>query len=367
MAVKKKAAPTPSGDMADIFNELMGKNDENLGVRGYLDTGIPELNFALSGSYRRGMPKGRMVEIFGPASCGKTFLATMVMISGQKDGGISTFADHERSFEPVLAENLGLDLDPNVFRYIKPDTFEASVRTAVNVCKRSRDVGFHIDRPLVWVFDSVASMIPHEKMYDDKGKLRPPGDYNMRDKLALASATSQNYPTLAQFAEDNNMLVLLLNQIRLKPGVMYGDPTTTPGGNAAEFYCSIRISIGKKDITNGKKGPDRVVTGFEVTAKIIKNKVARPFRTATWRVMYDETGSGVYIDQIATNLDFMVRAGLIEKEGAYCSWEGKRLYQSEVEERLRADPDGLAKLMALLPADEKSEEKMAEMLAKATA
>ena len=337
-------------DLADALDGIIGKSSDHLGIQGYLDTGIPELNHALSGQYDGGIASGRCIEIFGPASCGKTFLATMIMRAAQEAGGIAFFADHERSFEPVLAKSLGLNVDDNSkFRHLKPKTFEESLEKAVFAAEHIRNNKLIPDEaPLVWVFDSVASMIPRSKLYDANGKRKELGTHNMNDSTALARATSQNYPTLAQWAEDYNMTVLLLNQIRTKPGVMYGDPTTTPGGQAAEFYASIRLSIGKSEITNGKKGKDKEVLGFSVTAKTIKNKVARPFMSASWQVRFAEAGKGVNVDEIATNLDFMVRKGIIKKEGTRVVWEGKKMFQSVLEKELKSDPEGAKKLRDLL-------------------
>lgn len=341
--------------LAAELDALIGENADQMGIVGYLDTGIPELNYAISGSYSGGFPVGRLVEIFGPASCGKTFLATMMMIAAQKKGGIAGFSDHERSFEPVLAKGLGLSLERHQFKYIRPKTFEESIDTAVKFCEGVREKGLiDPDAPLIWVFDSVASMIPHDKLYNDKGERREIGDYNMRDTLLLAKSCSQSYPTLSQFAEDYNMTVLLLNQIRTKPGVMYGNPETTPGGNAAEFYCSVRLNIGKSEITNGKPGKDKEVLGFEIQSTAVKNKVARPFRKAKWQVRFNE-GLGVTIDQIATNVDFLVRQGVIEKDNRYCVWEGKKVFQSVLIDQLKADPQGHEKLMALVAGKEPDE------------
>jgi recombination protein RecA len=327
-----------------------------VGIKNWMTTGIPELDAALSGLFEDGgVPGGRMIEIFGPASSGKTFLATMIMKAAQDMGGIAGFSDHERSFEPKLAESLGLDIDEDNGRFVykKPETFEESILLAMHFCEQVRKLKLIPDSaPLVWVFDSVASMVPYDKLYDDKGKRRV-DRINMKDKLALATATSQNYPQLAQFAEDYNMTVILLNQVRMKPGVMYGDPTTTPGGQAAEFYASIRISLGRKMITNGEKDADKKQTlGQEITANVIKNKVARPFQRAKWRVMYNMKGFGAKVDVVGSTLDFLVRKDLIPKDGKYLLWEGKKLYQSQVEAKLQAEPEAsaIAKLKAFLPA-----------------
>lgn len=333
---------------------IVGENAVQLGIRNWLHTGIPELDAALAGVFDNGgFPGGRVIEIFGPESSGKTFLATMAMVAAQVQGGIAGFSDHERSFEPGLAASLGLNVDPDdgVFVYKRPETFEESIQYAMQFCEQVRKQKLIPDSaPLVWVFDSVASMIPMEKMYDDKGNRKT--KINMKDKLALATATSQNYPQLAQFAEDYNMTVILLNQIRMKPGVLYGDPTTTPGGHAAAYYASIRISLGRKMITNGKSGDDKETLGQEITANVIKNKVTRPFQKAKWNVMYNMTGKGAWVDRVGSTLDFLVRKDLLPRAGNYIVWEGKKLFQKELATRLGAMPekDAMDLLVKFLPA-----------------
>lgn len=500
--------------LAKALQGAIGKNATRTGIKNWMTTGIPELDAALSGLFEKGgVPGGRMIEIFGPASSGKTFLATMIMAAAQQMGGIAGFSDHERSFEPGLAESLGLciDEDTGTWVYKKPETFEESIQLAMAFCEFVRKNKLIPDEaPLVWVFDSVASMVPYDKLYDDKGKRRV-DRINMKDKLALATATSQNYPQLAQFAEDYNMTVILLNQVRMKPGVMYGDPTClhgnvkvpfvdgsyatmreiveqriekdvwafneqtgqfeakpiiewhdngeipdvadwihietrgvhtrngrvgftatpdhkvltaegkwvtaaelsvgdklisrrasllngtleeveiveirplgekaalrnrnryditvadhhnymvgsrqngvvvhncTPGGQAAEFYASIRISLGRKMITNGKSGDDKETLGQEITANVIKNKVTRPFQKAKWRVMYNMTGKGATVDVVGSTVDYLVRKSLLPRDGNYLVWEGKKLYQSALEKKLADDPDAMKKLRAFLP------------------
>ena len=225
--------------LAAALAGIIGENAEQVGIKNWLTTGVPELDKALSAKYEGGgIPGGRVIEIFGPASSGKTFIATMIMKAAQEAGGIAGFSDHERSFDPGLAQSLGMETDPNtgLFVYKRPQTFEESIQIAVTFAEQVRKRKLiPDDAPLVWVFDSVASMIPHDKLYDEKGNRRAAGDYNMRDKLALATATSQSYPILAQFAEDYNMTVLLLNQIRMKPGVMFGDPTCLHGNVKVPF------------------------------------------------------------------------------------------------------------------------------------
>lgn len=328
-------------DLFDDLTKVIGANAEAKGVAGWLDTHLPELNIAISGNMDNGFPQGRMIEIFGPASSGKTFISTLAMRAVQEQGGIAFFSDHERSFEPVFAERLGLDISPSVFRHLRPRTFEDSIEAFKKAVPMVRDKGFN--KPMIWVFDSVAAMIPRSKLLDDKGKIIESAEYNMRDKLALATCCSQNYPILKAFAEDYNCTVILLNQIRINPGQMFGDPTTTPGGNAAEFYADVRLSLGKKDL----KDDNKEVAGFQITAKAVKNKLARPFRQAIWQVKFDEE-RGVLIDTIASNLDFAIRKGLVQVEGSRVVWEGSKLFAKKLIENLRNDPNGNQKLLDLI-------------------
>jgi protein RecA len=329
------------------LDKAIGANSKSQDVSMWLDTGVPELNDILSGSISKGLPVGRLIEIFGPASCGKTFLATMVMKAAQEAGGIAGFSDHERSFKADFAAQLGLDVEnPEKWRYIRPQTFEESVSTAINFCELVRSNGWiPPEAPLVWVFDSVASMIPHEKLFDKEGKRRDAKSYTMRDKLLLAGACSQNYPVLAQFAEDNNMLVLLLNQIRMKPGVMFGDPTTTPGGQAAEFYASIRLSISR---TVNKDKTTKEATGFKVTCKTIKNKVARFDKKAEWEVVYRDDG-GCFIDRVATSVDYLVKIGGITKASTgRLEYEGKTYPRASLIALLNKDVDASMETLTAL-------------------
>lgn len=331
------------------LSALLGKNAAKQDTSIWLDTGIPELNKAISGSHDKGVPVGRVIEIFGPASSGKTFISTMLMKAVQDAGGIAGFSDHERSFKAEFAAQLGLNVDETQGNWVykRPQTFEESVDIAIAFCEYVRkEKLIPEDAPLIWVFDSVASMIPHAKLFDDKGNRREVGDYTMRDSLLLAKSCSQSYPMLAQFAEDNNMLVVLLNQIRLKPGVMYGDPTTTPGGNAAEFYCSVRLSLGKTNLTEGT-GSDKEVVGVEVGVKCVKNKISRPFQKASYRVLYNDEG-GAMVDEIGTLLNYLIRNGTIQQEGKYILWNGLKKYEKVVASELRDDPTGLDQLKALI-------------------
>lgn len=325
-------------DLNSFLAQFLDEDDDLCEVDGWLNTAIPELNFAVGGAVDRGMPVGRVIEIFGPPASGKTFLATQIMIAAQKAGGVAGFSDHERSFQLKLAENLGLDVNSKFLR-LKPRTFEESVNKACRFAQQIREESkIPKNAPLVWVFDSVASMVPAEKLYDDKGNFRgvAGGDkkgHNMRDKLALATCCSQAYPQLVQFAEDYGMTILMLNQIRTDPGVMFGNPNKTPGGKSHEYYASVRLSIGKKDIP--EKSSEKDFGGFRITAKTVKNKVYRPGLEASWVVKYDERGS-LYVDLHETYLDYLIEKGLVEMATTQSvMWNGEKKRKTLLLQELR--------------------------------
>ena len=204
--------------LAAALTKSIGAADNNEKAITWLNTGYEPLNMALSGKYDGGLPGGRIVEMFGPSSSGKTAIATNVMAHAQKAGGIAGFNDHERSFHAHLARGLGLDTDASSFVYRRPKSFEESVTLAIKAAQTVRQGKFIAeDAPIVWVFDSLAGMVPKSKLDKDVD------EYNMNDTTALARATSGIFPALAQWSEELNMLCLFLNQIRTKPGVAYGD------------------------------------------------------------------------------------------------------------------------------------------------
>ncbi len=330
-----------ASDLLDDLVAVIGENAKASSIAGWLDTQLPELNEAISGDMKKGIPQGRLVEIFGGTSSGKTHIATVIMSSTQKQGGIAFFADHERSFEPAFAEHLGLDLDPAVFKHLKPRTFEDSMELFKKALPMIRNKGF--TKPIIWVFDSVAAMVPRSKLQNDKGEIRENADFNMRDKLQLAVCCAQNYPILKMMAEDYNCAVILLNQTRVDPSVLYGDGVTTPGGKAPEFYADVRVALSRKDIKDAK----RELIGFETKAKVIKNKIARPFREATWTIKFDEV-MGVKVDAIASNLSFAIRRGLIEVSGSWVHWEGKKMRASQIIEKLEEEPNGNQRLLDII-------------------
>lgn len=340
-----------AADLMDDLVDAIGINAKASSIVGWFDTHLPELNEAVSGDMTRGFPQGRMVEVFGPSSSGKTWIATLIMAAAQEQGGMAFFSDHERSFDPLFAEHFGLNLDPAVFKHLKPRTFEDSMELFKKAIPMIRAKGFK--KPIVWVFDSVAAMIPRSKLETDKGEIRENADFNMRDKLQLATCCAQNYPILKMFAEDYNCAVIMLNQTRIDPSVMYGDGVTTPGGKAAEFYCDVRISLGRKDVKDLKT---KELIGFEVKAKCIKNKIARPYREATWKIKLDDI-MGIRVDSVSTNVEFAIRRGLIEVAGSYVVWEGKKFHASALIKKLEEDAEGSKKLLEMIY---KSGEKVVE-------
>lgn len=334
-------------EIAKALSGAIGANDEESTVTQFLDTGFPPLNHALSSNWDKGLPVGRIVEIAGPPSSGKTAIATRAMAACQQQGGIAGFMDHERSFSLRLAPQLGLDTAAGRFVFKKPKTFEESVaifHAAVKTVREKKLIP--ADAPICWVFDSLAAMVPQSVLFDSKGKSRGAEDRNMNDNTALARATSAHFPSIAMIAEEYNVCVIFLNQLRTKIGVMFGDPRKTTGGDSAAYYFSQRIWLGASQV---KKGTD--VVGTEVTGKLIKNKVARPFLEAKWRFMFQEDGTGRF-DAERSLIDFLEQNGWLEKatRNGYVMWEGKQVSRDNLADLIRSEgATGFDKLKALLP------------------
>lgn len=332
-------------DLAAALEGIVGKNAERQEVTCFLDTGFAPLNKAVSGSYRGGLPVGRMVEMFGGSSCGKTAIATNAMVRAQQMGGIAMFNDHENSFDLGLAQGFGLDPSKG-WVYKTPETFEESIDTTVKLARTVRERKLIApEAPIIVVFDSLASMVPQSKLYDAKGVTRGSDSYNMHDNTALARCTSSAFPALAQQAARYNMLTLFLNQIRTKPGVAYGDPTTTPGGQAPEFYSSVRISL-TRSMLKEAEGDTKAISGQEIRAYCRKNKISAPFKEAKWRFTFNEDGSGNF-DTVRSTLDYMKEIGLLKSAGARVEFEGKSLYMSQLAKKIR-DEDRLGELNEML-------------------
>jgi recombination protein RecA len=282
-----------------------------------VSTGALSLDLALGG---RGLPKGRVVEVFGPESSGKTTLALTVIANAQKKGGIAAFIDAEHALDPSWAKRLGVNLDELLVS--QPDTGEQ----ALEICEmlvRSNAVN-------VIVVDSVAALIPRAEI---EGEM---GDSHVGLQARLMS---QALRKLTGAIAKSDCIVIFINQLREKIGVMFGSPETTTGGRALKFYASVRVDI--RRISQIKEG-ERAV-GNRVRAKVVKNKIAPPFREAEFDIMFDE---GISIT--GDVLDMAVADGVVDKAGAWFSYKDTRLGQGREATKsfLRQSPDLLEEIRA---------------------
>jgi len=248
-----------------------------------------------------GLPKGRIVEIYGPESSGKTTLTLQTIAECQKAGGTAAFIDAEHALDPVYAGKLGVNVDDLLVS--QPDTGEQALEIA-DMLVRSGSVD-------ILVVDSVAALTPRAEIEGDMG------DTHVGLQARLMS---QALRKITGNIKRSNCLVIFINQIRMKIGVMYGNPETTTGGNALKFYSSVRLDI--RRIGSVKQGDE--VVGNETRVKVVKNKVSPPFRQAEFQVMY---GQGIY--HMGEVLDLGVQEGLVEKSGAWYSYDGQRIGQGK--------------------------------------
>lgn len=326
---------------AALLAAVGGSDEEGMGPSVWLDTGFVPLNMAISNLPDGGLPSGRIVEIFGPPSSGKTAIATAAMAAAQQMGGIAAFNDHERSFVAKQAQSLGLNLTPGRFLYKKPRTFEESVELFIKGVRAIRESKLINEKaPICWVFDSLACMIPGQKLEKGASAL------NMNDTTALARLTSAVFPTISLICEEYNVCAIFLNQVRTKPGVVYGDPTTSPGGDAPKFYASVRIQLGASKLSKGE-GVNAVVVGQEVTARCVKNKVNRPFLKAKWRFLFRDDGSG-YFDRAGSLITFAIEKGALTLTGSRVTWTDGKTYFPTVLAKKIDDEGLLPELTALL-------------------
>ncbi len=248
-----------------------------------------------------GLPYGRIVEIYGPESSGKTTLTLQAIAQCQRNGGVAAFIDAEHALDPIYAEKLGVKLDELLIS--QPDTGEQALEIA-DMLVRSGAVN-------MLVIDSVAALTPRAEI---EGEM---GDQHVGLQARLMS---QALRKLTGNLKRSNTLAIFINQIRMKIGVMFGSPETTTGGNALKFYSSVRLDI--RRIGSVKKGEE--VTGSETRVKVVKNKVAPPFRQAEFEIVYGEG-----ISRLGEVVDFGVKVGLIEKSGAWYSYAGNRIGQGK--------------------------------------
>ncbi len=272
-----------------------------------------------------GMPKGRIVEIYGPESSGKTTLALSVVAQAQKKGGTCAFIDAEHALDPSYAKKIGVDVENLLIS--QPDSGEQALEIADTLVRSGA-----ID---VLVVDSVAALVPKAEL---EGEM---GDSHMGLQARLMS---QALRKLTATVARSNTLIIFINQIRMKIGVMFGNPETTTGGNALKFYASVRMDIRRIGAIKDKED----VIGSQTRVKIVKNKVAPPFKTVDFDIMYGEG-----ISKTGELVDLGVKSGIIEKAGAWFSYNGEKIGQGrenakkflkdnpqiadEIEMKIRAD------------------------------
>jgi recombination protein RecA len=292
----------------------LGKSDKPAEIE-TVSTGSLGLDIALGVG---GLPRGRVVEIYGPESSGKTTLTLHAIAEAQKKGGTCAFIDAEHALDPVYARKLGVNLDNLLIS--QPDTGEQ----ALEICDTLVRSGA-ID---VVVIDSVAALVPRSEIEGEMGEVQP----GLQARLM-----SQALRKLTGSISRSNTMVIFINQIRMKIGVMYGSPETTTGGNALKFYASVRLDIRR---VGAIKERDEVV-GNTTRVKVVKNKVAPPFKQVEFDIMY---GEGV--SKMGELVDLGVKAGIVEKSGAWFSYDSVRIGQGRENAKgfLRQNPEMAAKI-----------------------
>jgi recombination protein RecA len=273
----------------------LGKNQKAVEIE-TISTGSLGLDIALGVG---GLPRGRIVEIYGPESSGKTTLTLHVVAEAQKAGGVCAFVDAEHALDPVYARKLGVNLDELLIS--QPDTGEQALEITDTLVRSGA-----VD---VLVIDSVAALTPRAEIEGEMGEVQP----GLQARLM-----SQALRKLTASIARSNTLVIFINQIRMKIGVMYGSPETTTGGNALKFYASVRLDIRR---IGAIKDRDETI-GNQTRVKVVKNKVAPPFKQVEFDIMY---GEGV--SKVGELIDLGVKAGVVEKSGAWFSYDSQRLGQ----------------------------------------
>ena len=292
----------------------LGKNQQAIEIE-TVSTGSLGLDIALGVG---GLPRGRVVEIYGPESSGKTTLALHTIAESQKKGGVCAFVDAEHALDPVYARKLGVNLDDLLIS--QPDTGEQALEITDTLVRSGA-----ID---VLVVDSVAALTPRAEIEGEMGDNQP----GLQARLM-----SQALRKLTASISRSNCMVIFINQIRMKIGVMYGSPETTTGGNALKFYASVRLDI--RRVSTLKERDE--ATGNQVRVKVVKNKVAPPFKQVEFDIMFGEG-----ISKAGELVDLGVKAGIVEKSGAWFSFDSQRLSQGRENAKsfLRANPDVAAKI-----------------------
>jgi recombination protein RecA len=294
----------------------LGKNDRSMDID-VVSTGSLGLDIALGVG---GLPRGRVVEIYGPESSGKTTLALHVLAEAQKNGGICAFIDAEHALDPIYARKLGVQVDDLLIS--QPDAGEQALEIADTLVRSGA-----VD---VLVIDSVAALVPRAELEGEMGDSQP----GLQARLM-----SQALRKLTASINRSNTMVIFINQIRMKIGVMYGSPETTTGGHALKFYASVRLDIRRIGAIKEREE----VVGNQTRVKVVKNKLAPPFKQVEFDIMY---GEGV--SKVGELVDLGVKAGVVEKSGAWFSYDSQRIGQGRENAKsfLKANPEIAAKIEA---------------------
>jgi recombination protein RecA len=296
----------------------LGKNDQVVEIE-TVPTGSLGLDIALGVG---GLPRGRIIEIYGPESSGKTTLALHAIAEAQKKGGVCAFVDAEHALDPVYARKLGVNLDDLLIS--QPDTGEQALEITDTLVRSGA-----ID---ILVIDSVAALTPKAELDGDMGDVMP----GLQARLM-----SQALRKLTGSISRSKTMVIFINQVRMKIGVMYGSPETTTGGNALKFYASVRLDIRR---VSTLKDRDEAI-GNNVRVKVVKNKVAPPFKQVEFDIMFGEG-----ISKVGELIDLGVKAGIVDKSGAWFSYDSQRLGQGRENSKtfLKDNPAIAAKIEAAI-------------------
>ena len=328
MAEKEKPQVNP--EKLKVLSAVMDKIEKDFGKGAIMkmsDRAVDKVPVIPSGSVTidhalgiGGYPKGRIIEIFGPESSGKTTLAIHAIAEAQKAGGIAAFIDAEHAFDSTYAQKLGVDIDDLLIS--QPDNGEQVLEIADHLIRSSA-----ID---IVVIDSVAALTPKAEIEGEMGE----------SKMGLqARLMSQALRKLTANISKTGTVCIFINQLRDKIGVVYGNPETTTGGNALKFYASVRVDIRKASVI--KDGEEQM--GARARVKIVKNKLAPPFRKAEFDIMYGEG-----ISKIGEIIDLGVDQGIIKKSGSWFSYGDRKIGQGRdaVKEAFKADPEFAAEVEA---------------------